>query len=850
MQTPRQTDDFHGLITSDASADAAITATGLVARPSLDYVASAFRLYQKRRPFVSIVSPSAAARLAGIRIDAIIEPADGAGWFDALHAVQYGADTAQISFTSGTTGTPKGIVLSHDALADTTERLINVQELDESIREYVAVPPSYSFGLGRYRAVAAVGGRSFMPARGFDPAEIGRMLRDGEINALAAVPTMLRVLIDHADLIAGAGQHMRWMEIGSQHMTRAEKEQVKSIFPHARIIQHFGLTEASRTTFLDISNTVGARLDSVGQPVGATEIRLAPDGRVCIRGPHVAREWVGADGISPLVDAAGWLTTNDLGEMRDDFLVVRGRADDLINFGGIKLVPDLIEDRLRAQLGTAPRVAVARIADSQRGDGILVATDDADASVDALRLAALSVLTTFGVAAGNGLHVAVVDKIPTTATGKIQRRALAAIAAADPRFAPIETAADDRPASDVLRTFRLAFPRSMIGGSDSFIGLGGDSLAHVSIISRLDEPSGRLPSGWERRSIAELETLLASVPQVPPRSRVWRTISSDIALRAAAIILIVAHHTLQIDLGGGIDVLLLLVGVNLARFQTGRLASPQRWSLVADIILRMVLPYYIVLAIVKYFDHQVILAPDILLVSNFVGRFHDATVIYWFVEGYLQTMLLLAALATLPPVRRMIAEQPGRFGAMLLAAAVVIKFACLLIFHHAALLGRTPDQFLYIVALGWCVQEAKTKSSRAALLLFAFMIMLLDRSAVADLWSGFDGRWHTVALCVATGILLYVPVIRLPHLVRLAIISVATASLMIYLTHPMLLRILEPFFWRRLLGYPHTTGVSLCLLMVVLLGSAIVLNHMLAAALRHAPRFRVPARVFSFGRSR
>ena len=850
MQLPRQADDAQRLVTSNARADTAITATGLVARSSLDYVASAFRLYKKRRPFVSVGSPSAAALLAGIRIDAIIEPTAATGWFDAQHAVQHGADAAQVSFTSGTTGTPKGIVLSHDALADTTQRLIDVQELDDSVREYVAVPPNYSFGLGRYRAVAAVGGQSFMPARGFDPAEIGRMLRDGEINALAAVPTMLRVLIDHADRIADAGQHMRWIEIGSQHMTRAEKEQVKEIFPQARIVQHFGLTEASRTTFLDISNTVGARLDTVGQPVGATEVRLAPDGRVCIRGPHVAREWVGVDGISSLVDEAGWLTTNDLGEMRDDCLVFRGRADDLINFGGIKLVPDLIEDRLRAKLGAAPRIAVARIADPQRGDGILVATDDANASVDALRRAALSVLATFGVAAGNSLHVAVVDELPMTATGKIQRRALAAMAAADPRFALVETAANDQSASDVMRAFRLAFPRPAINAGDSFIDLGGDSLAHVSIISALDEPHGRLPSGWERRSIAELETLLAAVPQVTPHSRVWRTTSSDIALRAAAIVLIVAHHTLQIDLGGGIDVLLLLVGVNFARFQTGRLASPQRWSLVADIILRMVLPYYFVLAILKRFYHQAILAPDILLVSNFVGRFHDATVIYWFVEGYLQTVLLLAALATVPWVRRMIAEQPGRFGAMLLIVAVVIKFASLLIFHHAALLGRTPDQFLYIVALGWCVQEARTRSSRAALLVFAFMIMLLDRSAIGGLWSGFDGRWHTVALFVATAVLLYVPVIRLPHPVRLATISVATASLMIYLTHPMLLPILEPFFWRRLLGYPHTTGISLCLLMFVLLGSAILLNHLLAALLRHAPRLRTPARVFSFGRSR
>lgn len=827
----------------------AITATGLVAATSLDYVASAFRLYRERHPFVSITLPSAASQLVGIEIDRIIEPIITTGWFDAHHAVQFGAEAAQINFTSGTTGVPKGIILSHDALADTTQRLINIQELDRSVREYIAVPPNFSFGLGRYRAVAAVGGRSFMSAKGFDPAEIGRMLRDREINALAAVPTMLRVLIDHAHLIGDGGRHMRWIEIGSQHMSRAEKERVKEIFPQARIIQHYGLTEASRTTFLDISNTQGARLESVGQPLGGTEIALAPDGRVRVRGPHVAREWIGADGILPLVDAAGWLTTNDLGNIDDSFLFFQGRADDLINFGGIKLVPDMIEDRLRARLGATPRIAVARIADSLRGDSVLVATDDAEAELDLLRRTALTVLATFGVTAGSGLHVALVDKLPMTATGKIQRQKLAAMAAVDPGSTTIGKVSSEQPSSEVLHTFQLSFPRRAIGGNDSLISLGGDSLAHVSILSRLDEPAGRLPPDWERRSIAELETLLAVVPQVMLSGRAWRTISSDIALRAAAITLIVAHHVLCIDLGGGIDVLLLLVGVNLARFQTTRLASPQRWNLVADIMIRMVVPYYIVLALLKLCFFEPIMAPDILLVSNFIGRYQGPTLIYWFVQAYLQTVLLLAGLATLPSVRRMIAERPGRFGAMLLAAAIVVKFVSLLVFHHQGLLGRTPDQFLYIVALGWCVQEAKTGWARAVLVLVAFMILLLDQTAVADLWSGFDGRWHTLALFVATGVLLYMPVIRLPHLVRLAAISVATASLMIYLSHPLLLTILGPTFYQPLLGFRHTLTLSRGLLILVLLVLAVALNHLLAAALRHAPRFIIPKRVFSSDRS-
>lgn len=826
------------MISSAATDERAATVAGLVARSSLDYVALTFQMYKERRPFVSIASPAAVPTLAGIHIDAIVEPVGGAGWFRTPQAVIHEGDLAQIVFTSGTTGRPKGIILTHNALADTTERLIAVQHLDSSVREYIGVPPNYSFGLGRYRAVAAVGGESFMPANGFDPSEIGRMLRNREINALAAVPTLLRVLIDQADLIGAAGRNMRWIEIGSQHMTRAEKESVKAIFPEARIIQHYGLTEASRTTFLNISEASGFQLESVGRALGATEIGLSPQGCVRIRGPHVAREWIDVDGVSPLLDTDGWLTTNDLGTIEDGFLYFEGRADDLINFGGIKLVPDQIEDRLRSRYAAPPRLAVARINDPLRGDGVLVATDDVDVEVDALRSLALDVLASFGVAAGNGLHIAVVSELPFTATGKIQRRTLAEIFTAGFVEPAIEVPADDQPVSEVLQAFRLAFPRRGVRTGDSLMSLGGDSLAHVSILSRLDEPAGRLPANWEEYSIADLEVYLSAAPPAVSRRGTWRPIHSDIALRAVAVSFIVAHHALRRDLGGGIDVLLLLVGYNLARFQTKRLASPQRWSLVRDIVLKMVVPYYILLGLFAVAFHQPVSVADIFLVSNFVGRFSSLELAaLWFIPAYLQSILLLASAATVAPVRRLIVERPGLFGRVLLLTTLLLKLASLLAFQHSSLLGRTPDQFLYIVALGWCLYEANSRIARLLIATVAFAIMLLDGAGVAGPWFGFDGRWHTTALFGATLILLYWPVIRLPRPLCAAAISVATASLMIYMTHPLLIRLLTPLFRQPLPAFNHERLLLLIMsFTIILLG--VVLNGVLAAAVRHSPQVR------------
>ena len=131
-------------------------------------------------------------RLAGILIDRCIVPSDRTGWFTTQHAIRQDDQIAQITFTSGTEGEPKGIVLTYANLADATKRIIQQMKMTAEIREYVGVPATFSFGLARFRAVSAVGGHAYMPSRGFDPAELGRMLAAGQVNALSVVPTLGR----------------------------------------------------------------------------------------------------------------------------------------------------------------------------------------------------------------------------------------------------------------------------------------------------------------------------------------------------------------------------------------------------------------------------------------------------------------------------------------------------------------------------------------------------------------------------------------------------------------------------------------------------------------------------------
>ena len=271
-----------------------LQATAVVRKNSIAFVEQVFALNEAHRPLVVVASESQAQDLPGIEIDRCIVPGDRTGWLTERHPLIRDDLPAQVTYTSGTEGRPKGILLTYANLTDAAERIIDQMQMTAEVREYVGVPATFSFGMARYRAISAVGGQAYMPPRGFDPLELARMLGAGQVNSLSAVPTLLRILLAEPNLIGDAGRRLRWMEIGSQYMTADEKLGVQKMFPNALIVQHYGLTEASRTTFLQVSGATRDQLKSVGRPVGKTELGLSADGRIRIRGPHVAKARIDA----------------------------------------------------------------------------------------------------------------------------------------------------------------------------------------------------------------------------------------------------------------------------------------------------------------------------------------------------------------------------------------------------------------------------------------------------------------------------------------------------------------------------------------------------------------------------
>ena len=756
-----------------------LQATAVVRKNSIPFVEQMFALYAARRPLVLVSGTAQADQLPGIDIDRCIEPGDQTGWFTAQHPVVLDDLPAQVSYTSGTEGLPKGILLTYQNLGYTTERIIDVMQMTAEISEYVGVPATFSFGMARYRAVSAVGGRAYMPPRGFDPMELARMLTAGEVNALSAVPTLLRILLADPAIIGNAGKALRWLEIGSQPMTAEEKRQIRAMFPTARIVQHYGLTEASRSTFLVISDATDAQLDSVGHPVGQGEVALSADHRIRIRGPQVARSRIDADGLHDLTDEDGWLQTNDLGHLVDGHLFFDGRADDLINCGGQKVVPDQLEDRIRARLKSPVQIAVAKVPDAQRGDGILVALAGSPDQSARVKEAATAALAEMGISAGSALHVMPLDALPVTGTGKVQRRILAEQFALRKVTAP--AASSKREITDVRSLFQHDFPGQPIAEDDTFESLGGDSLHYIAFSLSYESRFGQLPDDWEKLTVAQLQTHAEGGSK-----STWRRLETVTLTRAFFMVCIVALHTEAFVYStncGAASFPVMLAGYSVARFQLPEILRSGSTKTLWGTVRYVAIPTILMGVFLELVTRKLEL-PELFLISNYFDPNTISGYTFYFVEFYIQILILAALFFSFAPVRRAFAARPMLSAVTLFLAAAALDFGIEQIWTGDYNYDRTPWHYGWCFALGMVLATARDLPSR----LFALALSMVTIFAY----------WHftSAAFYVAGGcaVVLLIRSFSVPAPVKVVIAEIAGASMFMYLTHYQMISLVNKVF--------------------------------------------------------
>jgi len=517
--------------------------TQIPGQNSLEFLRKVFECYETGRIF-AITKPGMELPFpnAGEPCTDVAPSRATMGWCRISHRPDTREQPAQITLTSGTEGRPKAILLSHRNLADVVERLNTVMQVTSEIREYVGIPVYYSFGLGRIRAVSAAGGAFYLP-QAFDPVEIRRLLEADEINAISAVPSLWRLVMANPDIIGTLGQKVRWIEIGSQYMSGQEKAVLKALFPRACIVQHYGMTEASRSTFLTVSAADDAALASVGKPTGTVEVAVDDEGVIHIRGPHVAMGLITPERhLKPLAGPDGWLRTGDRGRLENGYLHYEGRIDAQINIAGIKINAETIESGIAALVPSgADHFAIVGIPDPLRGEVVLMCVEDAtEAPAPVLAAAAAHVLETHGVSAAGTLRIAHVDTLPRTETGKIRRAELRrlptepveaqdqACKVGNPDMQPLSSAE-----TVVADVWQKIVGNVRILPDHTFYDIGGDSLGALQLALTM-EGQGFTPAAtratFEGGTVAEVARANAAESEATDDSGATDP-PSDISLR-------------------------------------------------------------------------------------------------------------------------------------------------------------------------------------------------------------------------------------------------------------------------------------------------------------------------------
>lgn len=266
-------------------------------------------------------------------------------------------DVADVMFTTGTTGTPKGVCLSHANIAGSasnTNGFIGTTGIDV---EALALPLSHSFGLGRLRCVLMAGATMVLVSNFANLKSFFTVLDQWHVTGFGMVPAVWQYIKRlSGKRIARFADQLRYIEIGSAALPVEDKRMLLEMFPNTRLCMHYGLTEASRAMFSEF-HADAANLESVGRPASqlvqacvlddqGNLVDDGVDGEICVSGNMVTHSY-----FNPADNAASfhgrWFRTGDWGHRDSNGLFyLTGRKKELINVGGEKVSPATIEDAI------------------------------------------------------------------------------------------------------------------------------------------------------------------------------------------------------------------------------------------------------------------------------------------------------------------------------------------------------------------------------------------------------------------------------------------------------------------------------------------------------------------------
>jgi len=355
----------------------------------------------------------------------------GAGYADAQPAA---ASPALLQYTGGTTGVPKGAMLTHrNLVANTLQcRAVIAPYIPEERGSVLTPLPLYHiFALtANLLAFVLMGGLSVLVPDPRDIKGLIRTMRRAHVTTMTGVNTLFNALINAPDF-AGLDFSKLAFAVGGGAAVQSAVAARWHEITGTDLVEGYGLTEASPVVC--INPVRSPKIGTVGLPVPSTEVAIRDDqgndlpvgeaGEICVRGPQVMPGyWQRPDETALVLTAGGWLHTGDIGAFdAQGFLKILDRKKDMVNVSGFKVFPNEVEDVIVQHPGVL-EAAVIGIADPHTGQGVKLFVVKRDPALTEAEL------TTYARERLAGYKVpktiVFVDSLPKSNVGKIIRKDL------------------------------------------------------------------------------------------------------------------------------------------------------------------------------------------------------------------------------------------------------------------------------------------------------------------------------------------------------------------------------------------------------------------------------------------
>ena len=311
-------------------------------------------------------------------------------------------DTTILLYTAGTTGEPKGVMLTHQSFTSYLLANVSPPDPESEERNLLSVPLYHIAGVQAVLA-AVYGGRTLIVMRQFDAPEWMELVQRERASRAMVVPTMLKQLVEHPKFHSYDLSSLEVITYGAASMPLEVIRRAIQEFPGARFINAFGQTEtASTITMLPPDDHVleGSaeeieeklkRLTSIGRPLDDVEVSIVDEegepvpsgevGEIVARGPRMMKGYWRQEDATGDTIRGGWLCTGDLGHQDEDgYIYLAGRARDVIKRGGEMVSPEEVERVLMSHPGVQD-AAVIGVPDVDWGERVRAVVVRADGVV-------------------------------------------------------------------------------------------------------------------------------------------------------------------------------------------------------------------------------------------------------------------------------------------------------------------------------------------------------------------------------------------------------------------------------------------------------------------------------------